>query len=166
MRTLRILSVIAIFAMLSTMAFALPPTPWGAEGTIYIPVVMDIVPVASLSLNGAVIKLAPTVGGDVGDFSGCANPLPRLQSNIPVVVVATVEPVAPDVTDQDNCYVAIQGNDWAASPIGSIQDYDPEYIGGGVGIPVCVLFRHVNMAMRPEGLNERVGTVTLTVTPD
>jgi hypothetical protein len=167
MRTLRILSVIAIFAMLSTMVFALPPTPWGAIGTIYIPVVMDIVPVASLSLNGAVIKLEPVVGGDVGDFSGCANPMPVLQSNIPVEVFATVEPVAPDVTDQDNCWVVIQGddhgNDWSHL---SMADFDPEYIGGGVGINVCVLFRKVNMAMRPEGLNERVGTVTLTVTPD
>jgi hypothetical protein len=170
MRTLRILSVIAIFAMLSTMVFAappLPPTPWSAIGSIHIPVVMDIVPVASLRLNGAIIKLYPTEGGDVGDYSGCASPMPVLQSNIPVEVWATVEPVAPDVTSHDNCWVVIQGDDWGNDwDHLSRADFDPEYTAGGVGINVCVLFRHVNMAMRPEGFNERVGTVTLTVTPD
>jgi hypothetical protein len=148
--------------MFSAMAFALPPTPWGAEGQIQIPVTMDIVPVASLNLNAAVIKLLPTVGGDVGDFSGCANPKPLLQSNVPVTVLADVEPVAPLVTNDANCYVAIQGQPWDST---SAQDYDPAYISSGVYIPVCVLFRNVDMAMRPEGLNQRVGTVILTVTP-
>jgi hypothetical protein len=162
MRNLRILSIVAIVAMLSSVSIALPPTPWGAAGQILIPVVMDIVPVASLSLNGAVIKLAPTVGGDVGDFSGCANPQPILQSNVSVTVLAEVEPVAPLVTNDANCYVALQGQPWDFT---SAQDYDPAYIGSGVHIPVCVLFRQVNMAARPEGLDERVGTVILTVTP-
>jgi hypothetical protein len=159
MRTLRIFAVVAMF---STMAFALPPTPWGAAGQILIPVVMDIVPVASLSLNGAVIKLASTVGGDIGDFSGCANPQPILQSNVSVTVLAEVEPVAPLITNDANCYVALQGQPWGLT---SAQDYDPAYIGSGVHIPVCVLFRQVNMAARPEGFDQRVGTVILTVTP-
>ncbi len=168
MRKLQILSIVAIVALLSSVSIALPPTPWGAAGEIQIPVVMDIVPVASLNLNGAIIKLVPTVGGGVGDFSGCASPLPLLQSNVPVTVTATVVPVAPLVTDPCDCYVAIQGQDWAKSPpfgAGSINDYDPAYIASGVGIPVCVLFRGVDMSQRPQGLNERVGTVILTVTP-
>lgn len=163
MRKLQVLSIIAIVAMLSSVSIAAPPPPpWSALGSIEIPVVMDIVPVASLSLNGAIIKLEPAVGGNIGDFMGCANPLPMLMSNIPVNVTATVFLVAPDVTTHDDIFVAIQGYDWD-NPSGPWL-YDPAYIGNGVGIPVCVLYRNVNMAIRPEGLNERVGTVMLTVT--
>lgn len=156
------LLIMALLSIAAASVVAAPPTPWvGQPVSVEIPVMMDIQPVANLDLRGSTIKLEQ-VDGSV-NYVGEADPQPLLTSNVPVTVDATVTPVAPLVAPQASWGVALQGTGWGTNP--SV-DYDPAYIGiSGVGVPVAVLVENPDLTQRPQGTDQRVATVILTVSP-
>ncbi len=180
MRYLRILSVIAIVAMFSAMAIALPP-PWSGVATGQIPVVMDIAPAVSIDANNALIKLLPDANvGGLAIWSGVADPQPILRSNVRVSITATLDVVNP-VIQTDPCMwgVALQGQDYkrgetSTGPLGGTNTtvtttppiyWDAVYIGTGRGVPIAVFVANPTLWVRAPEANSRVATVTLTATP-
>jgi hypothetical protein len=186
MRTLRILSVIAIVAMLSTMVIAdtpTPPTPWAGVATGQIPVVMDIAPAVSIEVpTGSKIKLMPldyakdTPGPPT--WTGVANPQPILHSNVRVSLAATLDVVNPVIqTDPTLWGIALQGQPWkvgSGGPLGGPDTFvtttdsiylDVAYIGAGRAIPIAVYVQNPNLTARPPESDSRVATVTLMASP-
>ena len=179
-RIMKKLLIIALVSIVAAAAFALPPVPpvpWvGQAVTVDIDVLMDIKPVAQLTLGNTVIKLEP-VDGTV-NYVGEAGPdLPLLQSNVPVTVTGLIVPAAPLVApDVDGTggglgwAISLQGSGDAITPANweyptSSADYDPAYIGAGVGVPVAVLCVSPDLTQRPQGDNQVVAVVELTVMP-
>jgi hypothetical protein len=181
MRTLRILSVIALVAMLSTTAFG--GNPWIVSSQLQVPVVMDIVPTITLNLNGAFIKLTQQLNTDWWEGQTGLPPSSTkhatITSNVNVVVTAELDIVNPNV--QTNGYkwgVAIQGQAWSmgSGPIvppatlvvpttpGYYMDltYINSFGAAGAPIPIAVEVEAPDMTVRPPGANQPVATVTLT----
>jgi hypothetical protein len=184
MRKLQFLSIIAIVAMLSTMASAVPP-PWAGVATEEIPVVMDIVPSVSIVTGNAKIKLEPvdyqSQGPTPNTWTGVADPQPRLFSNVRVSVTGKLDVVNPVIQDDSQQWgIALQGQPWKTgshiNDLGESQTYvtttdpiylDVEYIPQDTGreIPIAVYVTNPNFAARPVETDSVVAIVTLTASP-
>lgn len=164
MRNLMIIAIVSIFA---TALFAGPLSPpFAPTPTVEIPVVMDIMPVASIDLNGSVIKLelVNILGNDDIFYEGFANPQPILTANVPVEVTADILELHPSISAGPPFKVALRNQNYV--PQGTTTDpvrYDPMVIGSGIGIEVAASIKNPDLAVRPEGLNVPVAVVTLTV---
>jgi hypothetical protein len=161
---MRNLMIIAAVVILTANASAVLP-PWVGPGAVVeIPVVMDIEPVASIALNDAVIKLEP-VSGSL-DYTGVTLPpnQPVLTCNVPVTVSAYTTGVAPLVSLL--WATALQGQPWSVpgNPCGGTAiNVDPP--ATPFILDVAVWAQLVDMTVRPQGLNARVATTTVTVVP-
>ena len=166
------LIIIAAVVVLATTASAGVPTPWIGAPQIEIPVLMDIVEVASLNLNKAQILLE-RVGGTT-DYMGVTKApfVPTLTCNAPVTVYAETAGVAPWVTEL--WQTSIRNTDWSTpgNPCGGVSiDVDPLVTPMPYPIEVAVMAQNVDMSVRPlravgpVAIPDRVATTTVTVTP-
>lgn len=168
---MRNLMIIAAVLILAANASAVNP-PWiGPGATADIPVVMEIIPIATLIIaSGTQIPLMP-VNGSM-DYTGVSTPSPQLTCNVPVTVSAQTAGVAPLVSTQWS--TALQGQPWTvpgANPSGiSTINVDPAAAtpANPFILDVAVLAQNVDMTVRPlTGIGPLavVGMTTVTVTP-
>ena len=176
---MRNLMIIAAVLILAANASAVNP-PWiGPGATADIPVVMEIIPIATLIIaTGTVIELLPagvTPGpAPLGtlDYTGVASPSPQLTCNVPVTVSAETVGVAPLVTT--SWQTALQGNGWSTPPGNpgspSVINVDPAAAtpANPFVLDVAVLATNVDMTVRPltgTGPLAVIGMTTVTVVP-
>ena len=128
MKKLLIIAIVAIFA--ATANAATPP--WSDPVSVEIPVIMDIMPVASIELNGSQIKLELSNESTPGEiwYEGVADPQPILRSNVSVDVSATIAALAPTIVAGSDVFgVALRNQAYDYANLAIPVQYDPGVIG-------------------------------------
>ena len=126
-----------------------------------IPVVIDIKAIASVDVApGTQINLDQSIGLD---YWGVTTAPVAINCNVPVTVYAQTLGVSPLISTQ--WQTALQGQAWstAGNPSG-VTEIDVDPVLSPFPLSVSVKANNVNMAGRPEGLDQ-VATTTITVLP-
>jgi len=154
MRNLMIIVTVAFtVTALAATASAIQPVQ------VQIPVYMNIVPVASIDLNGAQILLERIPGST--DYEGDTDPdNPILTCNVPVNVGAQTVAQLPSVSL--NWYTAFFMDLWSAPNGTAVILVSPDVTP--LPLVIRVKAEDVDMSQRPNGLG-LVAITTVTVTP-
>jgi len=154
--------LIVLTAMLVTVTFT---QCLSAAERVDIPVLMDIIEIASIELNGAQIKLIPVPG--TLDYEGSTVPgsHPIVTSNVRVDVVAETIPNAnPSDVASGGWRTRLQNQGYNGTPMSDPLTIDP--LATPFPLTVHVKAKDVDMGGWTAGHNNaQVATTVVTVTP-